>query len=500
MSRTPSFPELDALQRQGFFTEPRLDLGASYAEASAILDRLKSGESYTDADADGYAWRIHASARGAERQRLAWVEWRMRERGLHEDHDFYLKARDESGTLRMWAIETDDHRFGCRVQSLAWQGDDAVLVFTDTHATREVRLGPDGRVRRQEVEPDAVDCRLTPADIQSVHEALYRPAWGARHWGRREGWRRVLAGMALGGFLVLLLKLFARNKIGADLVGWDMVAGAMLGGAAPGGWWARRNTTVPEAGSPIYRPLILSLETAVFRVRGEGFDNHTGWDQVTALREAGSCLLIDTRLGGSHFVPRSAFATPEAADAFIARATALREAVVNPPARMPLDRLRYRPSRDDVRALFTLKREQTGWRGALFYLLLFPAMFLLGLLIEGLDDTAWLIAFAAGLFGIWLLTRIVLIIDRRLAIARYPLDEGEIELQRWGDHLRVLAGGRETRVAYLQLGNVIATPDHVFLMTAPEGPLIVPRRAFASAGAMAAFAGEVGRASRESAP
>ena len=72
-------------------------------------------------------------------------------------------------------------------------------------------------------------------------------------WPTAPRWRRVLAGMALIGFIVLLLKLFARNKLGAD-IGWDLVAGAMLGGAALGGWWARRNTTVPEAGNPVYRP------------------------------------------------------------------------------------------------------------------------------------------------------------------------------------------------------------------------------------------------------
>lgn len=492
------FPGLGEAQRLGFFTESRLDLGATYAEAVATLDRLAEGTAYTDAD--GYAWLIHASARDDEHQRLAWVEWRMRERGLHEDHDFYLKARDAAGRLRVWAIETANPYFGCRVQSLTWQGDDVVLVYADKHATWEARLGPDGRVDRQETACDEVACQLTPADIQAVHEALYRPAWGVRHWGRLEGWRRVLAGIALAGFVVLLLKLFARNKLGADLVGWDLVAGAMLGGAALGMWWARQNTTVPAAGSPIYQPFTLSLETSGFRVRGVGFDNYTGWDQVVSLSEAGGCLLIDTRLGGSRFVPRSAFASAEKADAFIARATALREAVINPPARMPLDRLRYRPNRDDVRAFFALKREQGGWRGMLFYLLLFPAMYALGLFIEGLDDTAWLIGFVAGLFGVWLFTWGVLAIDRRLAIAHYRLDAGEVELQRWGDHLRMMAGGRETRTSYARIGNVVATPDHVFLMTARDRAIIVPRRAFASADAMAAFAATVDRESQESVP
>jgi hypothetical protein len=497
-SNAALFPELTEAQRLGFYTDSRLDLGADFAEAVAMLDRLESSE--PDTDSDGYAWLIHASVRDDEHQRLAWVEWRMRERGLHEDHDFYLKARDAAGKLRLWEIETVNPYFGCRVHSLTWQGDDVVLVYADKHATWEARLGPDGPARRQEAVKTEIACQLTPADIQAVHAALYRPAWGARHWGRHERWRRVLAAMVLLTFVVLLVKLFARIKLGADIVGWDVVAGAMLGGAALGAWWARQNTDVPAADSPVYRPFTLSIDASGFGLRREGFDSHTAWDQITTLREAGGCLLLATRQDGTHLLPRSAFARPDAADAFFARVTALREAVVNPPSRMPLDRLRYRLTRDDVRAFFALKRERAGWRGTLFYLLLLPALFLLGLLLEGLDDTTWLLGLAAGLGAVWLLTRIVLRIDRRRAIARYPLSDGEIELQRWGDHLRVIADGRTGRTGYDQLGNVVATPAHVFLMTAPNYAIIVPRRAFADADAMAAFAAEVDDASNNSLP
>jgi hypothetical protein len=316
------FPELTEAQRLGFHTASRLDLGATYPEAVAMLNRLRA-DTDSCVDDDGYEWHIVDSQLDDERQRLAWVEWRMRERGRHEDHDYYLKARDAAGKLRVWAIETVNPYFGCTVQSLTWEGDDVVLVYADKHATWEARLGADGQVCRQEAATTEVACKLTQADIQAVREALYRPAWGARHWGRHERWRRVLASMALTTFVVLLIKLFARNKLGADIVGWDMVAGAMLGGALIGTWWARQNTSVPPADSPVYRPYTLSLDPTGFRVKGEGFDNHTGWNQVSALREAGGCLLIETRLGGSHIVPRSAFASPAAADTFFARATDL---------------------------------------------------------------------------------------------------------------------------------------------------------------------------------
>ena len=325
-SNAALFPELTEAQRLGFFTASRLDLGASYPEAVAMLNRL-GDDTDSAVDDEGYDWHILHSQTDAARQRLAWVEWRCRERGTHEDHAYFLKARDSAGRLRVWEIETVNPYFGCTVQSLTWAGDEVVLVYADKHTSWEARLGPAGPARRQEAVATEVACQLTPADIQAVHEALYRPAWGARHWGRHEGLRRVLAALALTTFVVLLIKLFARNKLGADVIGWDAVAGAMLGGAFIGLWWARQNTTVPPADSPLYRPFTLSLEATGFRVRGEGFDNLTDWNQVTALREAGGRLLIETRVNGTHIVPRLAFASPEAADAFMAKAAALHASV-----------------------------------------------------------------------------------------------------------------------------------------------------------------------------
>ncbi len=325
-SNAALFPELTEAQRLGFYTASRLDLGATYAEAVAMLNQLLA-DTDSHLDDEGYDWRIAHSQLDDARQRLAWVEWRYRERGSYEDHAYFLKARDSAGRLRVWEIETVNPHFGCTVESLTREGDDVVLVYADKHTTREARLGPDGPARRQETAKTEVACQLTPADIRAVHEALYRPAWGARHWGRHEGLRRVLAGMALTTFVVLLIKLFARNKLGADVIGWDAVAGAMLGGAFIGLWWARQNTTVPPADSPVYRPFTLSLEANGFRVRGEGFDNLTDWNQVTALREAGGRLLIETRVNGTHIVPRLAFASPEAANAFMAKAKALHASV-----------------------------------------------------------------------------------------------------------------------------------------------------------------------------
>lgn len=307
-------------QRMGFYTESRLDLGTPYPVAATMLMALlEERDSYIDDD--GYRWSVVGSLLDEAHSRLAWVEWRRRERGTHEDHAYFLKARNAAGRLRVWDIETDHPYFGCTVRSLAWQEDDVVLVYTDKHAVWEARIGTAGPVCRRKVqvsETASVACQLIPADIHAVYADLYHPAWGARHWGRYEGVRRVLASVALNTFVVLLLKLFTRNKLGTDIVGWDVVAGAVLGGAALGVWWARQNTSVPPAESTIYRPFTLSIDSAGFRVRGEGFDSQTGWGQVTSLRRAGSYLLIETGLGGAHLVPVRDFPSSKSADMFLA--------------------------------------------------------------------------------------------------------------------------------------------------------------------------------------
>lgn len=61
------FPELTEAQRLGFHTESRLDLGATYPEAVAMLNRLRA-ETDSCVDSDGYDWRIVSSQLDDERQ------------------------------------------------------------------------------------------------------------------------------------------------------------------------------------------------------------------------------------------------------------------------------------------------------------------------------------------------------------------------------------------------------------------------------------------------
>lgn len=332
--------------------------------------------------------------------------------------------------------------------------------------------------------------QLTPADLLAVQTALNRPAWGARHWGAYEAWRRVLASISLAAFVTLLLQLFARSKLGADF-SWELLAGAMLGGAGWGFWWARQQTGLPPANSPIYQPARITLEDSGLRHEGAGFAQHIAWDQVSPLRDAGGCLLLPTRLGNTYFIPRRAFASPQAADAFLARAQALRDATLNPPPHTPHERLHYTLSRADIAAFFALRREARGWRALLFYLLLFPGMLLITPRLADLDDNSWLLAFLLSLGLIWLISQAILRLDRQLQIRRHPLPQGEIELQVWGDHLCLIAEGQETQIAYETLGQVINTASHVFLITARNRALIIPRHAFPDPATQAAFAAQI---------
>lgn len=488
--------ELTGAQRLGFFTEHTPEQGATFAQAHAALQDL-AGQAAPFVDDEGYSWRIGTHLVDEAAQRLAWMEWRMRERGSDEDHDHYLKALWADGSVRMWRIDTGNGYYGRTVHALDWRGDAVVLVYASEYDNHLARMGSDGRVHCTRL----MDVRFqtTPADVLQLHQALYRPAWGARHWGRFETLRLVLAGATLLTLVMLLIKLFTRNKLGVDPVGWEAVAGAWLGGAVAGGWWARQRSTVPPTGSPVYRPMTLSLEPTGLRWQGDGFESQVDWRQVSELREVGGCLLLTTRLEGTHLVPLRAFSSPQAAADFLAQAQALRELAMHPPPHQPLERLRYRLTRADVAAFFALKREPQGWRKALVYLFLLPCMAVAVHLAEGADDTVWWAGLALGAFSAWALARLVLFVDRRQATARHPLPDGDTELQRWEDHLCVLADGHSAQVAYGQIGNVVAGEQHVFILTAPDKAVIVPRQAFASADDMRRFAQQIDQASRDSA-
>jgi hypothetical protein len=144
------FPGMAAEHLLGVFTDSTLDLGASHAQTVAMLAALNAqADAYVDGD--GCAWSVKAQADDATGQAVAWVEWRRRELGRQEDHNFYLKARDAEGRLRFWEIKTVNPYCGCTVESLAWDGDDVVLAYSDKHDRYAARLGRDNALSLQTV-------------------------------------------------------------------------------------------------------------------------------------------------------------------------------------------------------------------------------------------------------------------------------------------------------------------------------------------------------------
>lgn len=146
------FADMPRPNRLGFFTTSSLDLGA---EHDAVVELLRELESAREpwVDADGYEWMIVASTVDPERRRVAWVEWRTRERGHHTDDAYLLKARDDAGALRVWEIQTYNPHFGCTVRLLKWVGDAVVSVYQDKHDTWLASLGRSGEITRVEISP-----------------------------------------------------------------------------------------------------------------------------------------------------------------------------------------------------------------------------------------------------------------------------------------------------------------------------------------------------------
>jgi len=144
------FADMPKENRLGFFTDSALDLGPEYAEVVAMLNELVAAdEPY--ADEDGYQWQIIAHEIDAEHQRVAWVEWREKDSGRITHDNYYLKARDDAGSLLMWEIETYNPYFGCSVRFLHWVEDAVVIIYEDKHDTYAASLKTGADIRRIEI-------------------------------------------------------------------------------------------------------------------------------------------------------------------------------------------------------------------------------------------------------------------------------------------------------------------------------------------------------------
>ena len=138
------------VQRYGFYSDSSLDLGPEFADVRTILVELaEADEPYTDED--GYTWQVPAHMLDDQHCRMAWVEKREKSYGRYEAINYYLKARDKSGKLFVWEIETYNPYFGCRVEFLQWVEEAMVMIYEDKHSTFVVRLQAGCEVKRREI-------------------------------------------------------------------------------------------------------------------------------------------------------------------------------------------------------------------------------------------------------------------------------------------------------------------------------------------------------------
>jgi hypothetical protein len=160
----------------------------------------------------------------------------------------------------------------------------------------------------------------------------------------------------------------------------------------------------------------------------------------------------------------------------------------------PLWRFTYTMTRADWAAYQALPRELHGWRRWLYFILAAVAGLLWGLIEDvlgihppkgwGLPLTIlFIVIFVYGLHTL------VLSVDRHIKIARYPLPKGETVIEYFGDHFAITADDNAEYVPWEFIGQVVETPDHVFLDSGADKVIIMPLRCFEDAIDMQAFAG-----------
>lgn len=162
----------------------------------------------------------------------------------------------------------------------------------------------------------------------------------------------------------------------------------------------------------------------------------------------------------------------------------------------PIQKLRYRLTRDDFAAFERLPEELTGWNRVYFLGPAVIAGMLYGIYGEAvkralpieIGDGVWwflamgaLVAFSYAAMALLLTLRYF----RRVKHARVPQTETLIET--FEDRFTVRQDGTTRELAWSNV-TVIPAKAHVFLCPAPREPVIVPLAAFGSEDEMKAFA------------
>ena len=109
----------------------------------AVCERLSRPDRFVDGD--GYERGITAGAIHPERDRIAWVEYRCKQRrDGFLDIEFRLKAQVDGRPAIDWIVKTYNPYFGCRVGYMAWHGDRVVVIYREKHQTYACSLCPSG--------------------------------------------------------------------------------------------------------------------------------------------------------------------------------------------------------------------------------------------------------------------------------------------------------------------------------------------------------------------
>jgi len=165
---------------------------------------------------------------------------------------------------------------------------------------------------------------------------------------------------------------------------------------------------------------------------------------------------------------------------------------------IPLSTYRFSLTPADRLAFAMLRRELTGWEKFRLIIIVGIAGLAAGMLPEDMGAIAW-----------WATVAIILLIGAAAAILWSNVEvrrraraldapKGDMVVEEWGDHIAVRSEKGTQNLAYEQIGNVVISDAHVFILF-HGGPVILPLRAFADAVEMRAFGETVDRRSQESA-
>ncbi len=345
---------------------------------------------------------------------------------------------------------------------------------------------------------DHIEFKPTPKDIGEAALAI-RP----KNWGRYERLRIVLGGAFISLSIFMAVAAFVWRRHGIFLLAWeDLLAFAFAGAVL--GWFYGRLLTHRSDDDPRLMPRTFTLSKDGFETTGPGFETKVDWTAVAEIAQRGPTIVFIPEWKEAFFVPRSAFASLEEADRFVQRARDLWSArwdefTTGPgeanPAAKSYDVV-WRMERSDLAAFANLKREITGWRKAFIFL---PPVLAGGLLAWLRDENpavgafvdrnngaaiAIVVVFVAFLYLVILFVRRVL---RARRVRRLPLPTTKTALVADAAGVAVTADGATKRHAWTDFPAINLGANHVFLMTALDRAIIVPRRAFRNRPSMLDF-------------